>query len=66
MPEIEIVSDGTPTGTKILCGGKEIVGVSKVTWQIDANSLSKAVIIVDKVAVKLIVKSIERILKDDD
>jgi hypothetical protein len=43
MPQVRIVSDGTPAGTHVYdCDGKEIVGHSKVTWDIRSRGTARA------------------------
>lgn len=52
MAQVQIVSDGTATGTRLIdADGKEIIGHSRVSWSVGPKGVAKVYVEFD--AVKL-------------
>ena len=68
--DLQIISDGTASETKVVVNGISIGRVSKITWEISVDdSLAKATIEIAKVPVRFTgnanVEFVEREIKDE-
>lgn len=52
MAQVNIISDGTSNGTRVIdADGKEIVGMTRVSWSIGARGVAKVYVEFDAVKI---------------
>lgn len=44
MSEIRIISDGTPSGTRVFNGADEVRQVTDISWHVDCNGPARAML----------------------
>lgn len=52
--QVKIVSDGLPTGTRVIVNGEALTDVISVSWSIEVDSLATATIVLSGVAVEVV------------